>query len=288
MGAALLCGCEGGGSGPGGLKTVSLTISPVALEARAGDEVSVGATATFEDGSEGDVSRQAQWTSSKPTVAEVVGGVLVARGAGSAQITASLDGVDSNAMAVQVAAAPVLPTAPYMPLTAGNWWEYTGTHVHSSVSAAAEPDITMTLTVSRQAIIGGHVFHELLAKGSEPEEPPAYNYWRHDPEGLVRDDPAGTVPVRFLDASLTVGTSWADPEDPKRVFQISSTTEHAEVPAGEYDGCVLVEETDNYYDPPHRQLVWYKSGVGMVLSRFYVGDELSIEHNLVEAHILDD
>jgi len=265
-------------------RVVSIALSPTELDARAGDIV---ALATHDDQTQSTVTTLAAWTSSAPGVATVSdGGVVTAAAPGTARVSASYNGVESNAVTVEVAAMPVLPTASYWPLTIGNHWEYTGTEVTPNAATRAGEPITMTLTVSRQAPIGGVPWFEVLTKGSDPLDPPGYMYVRHDPDGLMRHESVGTVPMNLLDARLTAGTTWVDPDDAQISSEILSTTEHVDVPAGSYDDCLLVEQTDTYYSPPSRQQVWYKAGLGIVRSRLYTGDELTIEHNLVRADVI--
>ena len=282
-----ISGC--GSLDDGVARVVSITLSPTELNARAGDIVALEAVATHDDETQSTVTALAAWTSSATGVATVSdGGVVTAVAAGTAQVSASYNGVDSNTVTVEVAAMPILPTASYWPLSIGNHWEYTGTEVTPNAATRAGEPITMTLTVSRQAPISGVPWFEVLTKGSDPLDPPGYMYVRHDPEGLMRYESVGTVPMNLLDARLTAGTTWVDPDDARISFEILSTTEHVDVPAGSYDDCLLVEQTDTYYSPPSRQQVWYKSGLGIVRSRLYSGDELTIEQNLMRADVLEN
>ena len=258
-------GCGGGDRGP---PLVSLSVAPDDFRARIGDVVDLFAFGVFASGDGRDVTREVSWRSSNPA-AGVVGrqGEFTARGVGETTITVAQGAVESAPVTITVEPVPHLPTATYLPLGLMYQWEYTGTEVSPSGVGAAQAPITATLTVTRQAVVDGSVWHEVSVRGTDPREAPAFRYRRHDPQGLVEVQPALSggewVVLRLLDASLTAGATWTDPEYPERTFTIESVTEYVEVPAGSFENCVLVVETDPD-DPRHEELSWYKAGFGMV------------------------
>ena len=87
----------------------SLAISPLAPEISRGAALQLAAQATFGDGSSADVTSLVAWQSSAPSVALVnLFGQALALNEGTAQLTASLGGVVSNAATLTVAPAQVL------------------------------------------------------------------------------------------------------------------------------------------------------------------------------------
>lgn len=272
----LILGCGGGGD-PSPL--TSITVSPDTFTARVGDQVYFTASGKYADNTERYVTRQVAWNSSAPGTATVSNlGLFSALTPGPVNISASLAGINSNVANVTVVPVPALPSASYMPLALNNQWSYTGTAVTTGIANTAQTT-TLTVLVSGQVVRDGTVWYELIARGTTGAAP-NHVYWRHDPEGLVRWDVNGTVPVKFLDAHPQVGMTWADPEDPAITFEVVSTTEQVIVPAGTYDNCVRVVETDTYWDPPDYKHAWYKAGVGLVQTRHYAGKDLVSEQRL--------
>gem|GEM_PF-1662919 len=69
----------------------SLAVTPPTAEAEVGDDVAFTATATYVDASTAEVTGDADWTSSDPSVASVAAGVVTAEGTGEATISAIYD-----------------------------------------------------------------------------------------------------------------------------------------------------------------------------------------------------
>ncbi|OZG43547.1 hypothetical protein CAK78_01925 [Aeromonas sp. A35_P] len=82
---------------------VSLQITPASLTVAKGQVQSLAAVATYSDSTTADVSTSVAWSSSDPNVATVTtDGLLTGVQAGSVQVTASKDGINSNAISVDV------------------------------------------------------------------------------------------------------------------------------------------------------------------------------------------
>lgn len=264
---ALSAGCGGGDRG--GSALLGLDVYPGDFRARVGDVVSLWAMGTFASGEGRDVTHEVSWSSSNPGAGVVSGqGEFTATGAGEAIVTAAKGSITSAPMTITVEPAPHLPTAVYFPLGVMHQWEYTGTEVSPAGVGTTQAPITATFTVTRQVVIDEAVYWEMAVRGTDPDEAPAFRYRRHDPEeGLVEVYRAfsadGYVVVRLVDAALTAGATWTDPEYPERTFTIESVTEYVETPAGDFQDCVLVVETDPD-DPDIEELSWYKAGFGMV------------------------
>lgn len=75
----------------------SLSLSSQSEALYKGQTASLTATATFSDGSSADVTGEVTWSSSDTAVATVTGGEVLATGAGSADITAEVEGVSAVA-----------------------------------------------------------------------------------------------------------------------------------------------------------------------------------------------
>ncbi len=99
---ALLACSGGGGSGSGssgnGAPTVSsITLDPSTPGMLVGGKLQLTAVATYTDGSTSENSTDMSWSSSNTAVAEVSGGNVTAKGAGTADITVSLGGAAGHA-----------------------------------------------------------------------------------------------------------------------------------------------------------------------------------------------
>jgi hypothetical protein len=104
--SALAIGCGGGGTGPTPppppkLTSVSLTGNP---SVTVGQTTTLTATANFSDTSTQNVTTSATWASSNANIASVSVGVVTGQAAGSANITATFQGVMSAPQAIQVTA----------------------------------------------------------------------------------------------------------------------------------------------------------------------------------------
>ncbi len=103
-------GCGGGGGGGGPPSIASIAVSAANATPQAGTTEQLTATATYSDRSTGDVTGQANWSSSDSTVATVgnVGGtkgIVTASAAGAATITATAGGISGDT-ALTVTPAP--------------------------------------------------------------------------------------------------------------------------------------------------------------------------------------
>ena len=284
LGATILgaAGC-GGGGGPG---LSELSIYPLDFAARVGDVIAFGAVATYSDGTQRTATSSVTWLSSRPAVATLTpGGVMTALTPGVAQVSATQGSVTSNVVTVTVSAVPDLPTAEWFPLGIGYWWEYTGSEVSTTRVRPAAERITLTQFIPRQVVRGGETWYDVQVKGSDPLEPPGHLYMRHDPQGLMRSDRVGWEPLNLLHYSLLEGMEWEDATDSRRTFLIDSVSDRVVVPAGTYEDCIKVIETDTAYDPVNRIIAWYARGVGIVQTQVYAGDELYSEQKLVRVQL---
>ena len=75
----------------------SIAVTPAATSIAVGATQQFAATATYSDGTTGNVTTTATWTSSKPTVATVASGLATGVAAGSTTVTATLSGVTGTA-----------------------------------------------------------------------------------------------------------------------------------------------------------------------------------------------
>jgi hypothetical protein len=103
------------------------------------------ATGKYSDGTTPDVSNDVIWASSNPNVATVRLGVATGLGAGTADITATLDGVTSPAVTIIVTALSSVVIAPAVPvnLAIGATQQYTVTGINWDGSSA---DISSQVT----------------------------------------------------------------------------------------------------------------------------------------------
>ena len=166
----LAAACGGGGDGPStpsGPTVSAVTVSLASATLDAGTTTQATATATDATG-RAVTGRSAVWSSSATSIATVDGasGLVTARGAGTAQITATIDG-RAGAAAVTVRASPtaaavvsMLPAAfvpPFVTIKVGQSvaWDFTGSLDHNVIwaqRAGAPQDILprRSGTVTRQ------------------------------------------------------------------------------------------------------------------------------------------
>jgi hypothetical protein len=86
---------------------VTIDVAPAEARVEIGAQQQFTATGTYNDGSVRDVTAEAMWTSSDTRIASVDAGLAGGQEPGTASITAELDGVLSNAAALEVIARPV-------------------------------------------------------------------------------------------------------------------------------------------------------------------------------------
>jgi uncharacterized protein YjdB len=82
---------------PPPVTVTSIAVTPPTASIAAGATQQFAATATYSDGTTGNVTTTATWTSSKPTVATMASGLATAVAAGSTTLTATLNGVSGTA-----------------------------------------------------------------------------------------------------------------------------------------------------------------------------------------------
>ncbi len=163
VGSAGITAAKGGVVSPASTLTVTtpvvtaITVSPSSDTIAKGRTRQLVATATYSDGSTGDVTSTATWSSSDTNVAAVSAGLATGTGVGTASISASQDGVTSNPATLTVT-APVLDAVTVSPAAAsvpkgrtqafvatGTWSD--GTTQNVTTSAAWSSSETNVATV---------------------------------------------------------------------------------------------------------------------------------------------
>ncbi|HET6818277.1 MAG TPA: Ig-like domain-containing protein [Mycobacteriales bacterium] len=142
----------------------SVTLSPTNPSVTAGGTQAFVATAHYDDGSTTDVTSQATWSSSDPTVATVTAGTATGKAQGAATITATYHGVQGGT--TLTVAAPTLTSFAVTPSTAnvakGATTKLTATGTYSdgstkdlSDSAAWATDTSSVATVDTHGVVTG-------------------------------------------------------------------------------------------------------------------------------------
>ncbi|MBN2360843.1 MAG: family 10 glycosylhydrolase [Deltaproteobacteria bacterium] len=83
----------------------ALQVEPESLAVALGETARLSVTASYGDGTTGDVTASCGWSYNPPGIVTVAGGVVTPTQQGQTQVTANLHGIYSNAVAVTVAAA---------------------------------------------------------------------------------------------------------------------------------------------------------------------------------------
>ncbi len=104
---------------------VSITVAPANVNLAPGGNQQLTATGAYSNGTNQDLTAAAAWSSSNAGAASVAAGLVTANAVGSANVTATADGVTSNAASVTVAEAfnltgfspTVIPFDAAMPIT---------------------------------------------------------------------------------------------------------------------------------------------------------------------------
>ncbi len=273
----LVLGCGGGGGGLPAFVSLALAyywvtesgVLPIA--ATVGDEVQLLASGKTGVGQEYSLTTRVTWNSSDPSVATVsASGLLRAVAPGTTQITATYGRLTSPPLTVSVVAAGATPTAIYYPFAVGNQWVYTGTAV-SPTGARPAQQATLTVTSQRQVVLEGLVWWELQIQGTDPHEPPAAMYLRHDDMGLreiyyLREGAHDVPHYNYrLREPLLAGAHWTDPFRPEHYWDILATDATVTVPAGTYTACLQVREHDvDITAQPFDTTAWFAPGVGIV------------------------
>jgi 6-phosphogluconolactonase (cycloisomerase 2 family) len=161
-------GCGGGTSAS---RLTHLTVAPASASVVAGGTQQFTATGLFGDGSTQDETAAVTWTSSNSAVATVVsGGVATGVAAGTANITASLFGVTSNAAVLTVTASSTLvsitvtPALPTVNIGATQQFTATGTYSHPSGPNTTQ-DITAQVTWASATTAAATISASGLATG---------------------------------------------------------------------------------------------------------------------------
>ncbi len=149
-------------------KTISaIAITPATANLAAGATQQFTATATYTDSTQADVTSTVTWTSSQTSVATVsTAGVAKAIAAGSATITAAMNGVQSTAMMTVTAPVKTLATISVTPSSAtvapGATQQFTATATYSDNTQA---DVTASATWASSSAAVATVNASGLAKG---------------------------------------------------------------------------------------------------------------------------
>ncbi|WP_421321055.1 Ig-like domain-containing protein, partial [Aeromonas veronii] len=117
--------------------TVAVTPSPVVSK---GQPVSMQAIATYDDGSQADITRIATWRSDNPVVATIApDGVVTGREVGTSGVTASKQGIVSDPVFVEVTSATldaITITSPSVTLAKGQRRQLQATAIYSDGTQA--------------------------------------------------------------------------------------------------------------------------------------------------------
>jgi hypothetical protein len=245
--AVVLAGCAGTGSTPTptGLEIyyywAPTPPTPATFTATVGDQVQLVAFGTYANTSI-ILTSGVTWGSENPTYGTVSStGLFTAKAAGPATLTLNYHSLPQATLLVNVVAPGPQPTANLSPFAQGSIWQYTGTEV--SVSAAS-PEVTETITVTRQVVLDAEVWWELQIQGTDITQTPTYTYMRNEGQGLAEYISSAQTNWR-LKEPLTVGNSWSDPSDSTHTWTITSLTASVTVPAGSYTNCAEVLEVQN-------------------------------------------
>ena len=136
---------------PPPITVTSIAVTPPTASIAAGATQQFVANATYSDGTTGNVTTTATWTSSKPTVATVVAGLAKGVAVGSATVTASLSGVTGTAtltvtpILTSIAVSPATPS-----ITVGTTQQFAATGTYSDGST--KPVTAATWTAAKPAI----------------------------------------------------------------------------------------------------------------------------------------
>jgi 6-phosphogluconolactonase (cycloisomerase 2 family) len=138
-------GCGGGNQAP---RLTALTVAPTSASVVAGSTQQFTVTGPFGDGTTQDETASVTWTSSNSAVATIAsGGVATGVAAGTANITANLFGVTSNAAVLTVTASSTLISIAVTPanptIIAGGTQQFTATGTYQNASG---PNTTQDIT----------------------------------------------------------------------------------------------------------------------------------------------
>jgi uncharacterized protein YjdB len=127
---------SGKGSNPPAL--ASIAVSPASATVAPGATQQFKATGTWSDGSTGDVTTTANWTSSAGNVATVKSGLATGAAGGTATLTATISGITGTATLTVTPAAPTLSSIAITPanssIEAGTTQQFTAIGVYTDSS----------------------------------------------------------------------------------------------------------------------------------------------------------
>jgi RHS repeat-associated protein len=153
-----------GPPGPGET-IVSIAVAPAALTLLAGESYAYRATATFADGTGGDITASVAWTSSVSSVATIAtGGSASALAAGTTTISATQDGVTGMAALTVAARVPGDVTPPLAEITA----PATGTEVTAPIAVIGSATDDAFVRYELALAPAGDDMFEILATGGAP------------------------------------------------------------------------------------------------------------------------
>jgi 6-phosphogluconolactonase (cycloisomerase 2 family) len=161
-------GCGGGSGAP---RLTHLTVAPTSASVVAGSQQQFTATGLFGDGTTKDETAAVTWTSSNSAIATIApGGVATGVAAGTANITASLSGLTSNAGVLTVTSSSTLisiavtPVLPSITVGATQQFTATGTYMHASGPNTTQ-DITSQVTWASATTAAATISASGLATG---------------------------------------------------------------------------------------------------------------------------
>ena len=153
----IVSGCGGGGDGGGGGTPPPPAVASVAITPSTAQSIAAGATVTFSaqprDAQGNGLSRAVSWTTSdqsKVSLSSTTGTGVTATGiaAGSSQIRATSDGIQSTAVTVTVTPAGPFPTTADVAATASN------TFSPATVNIAAGGTVTWSFAALHNVTFG--------------------------------------------------------------------------------------------------------------------------------------
>jgi hypothetical protein len=147
-------GCSGSSSVASGKTMTAIAVTPATASIASGASQPFTATATYSDGSTGNVTSSVTWTSSSASVATITAaGMATAVAAGSSTMTASLNGVSGAAALTVTAATKTLVSIAVSPATpsiaAGATQQFVATATYSDGSTAV---VTSTAAWSSSSV----------------------------------------------------------------------------------------------------------------------------------------
>jgi len=173
-----------------------------------------------------------------------------------------------------------VPTAQaYMPLTAGNWWQY---EYRMPTVATAQSDRIPDRSTRR--VLGSHTINnqqwfeiEVVDWSSEDgiDDPIGRNviWMRETIQGVYLYDEVNKTALPWIKKTAQVGDTWTPDVDLDIVWELRSKTDTVQTAAGKFSGCLVVAERDVFgMGSETIEEVWerwFKRGIGMVMDRYW-------------------